>query len=77
MSFVMHRDGEPAVTIPPEVEREAIEAGSDKPVDDYVAAYILKHPAEAKAAAKAFKSRGTPAEKATTTDAAPASPKEE
>lgn len=53
MSFIMHRDGELAVAIPPEVERAAIEAGSDQPVLDYVAAFHEAHPAEAKAAAKA------------------------
>lgn len=76
MSFVMHRDGEPPVAIPAEVERAAVEAGSDKPVDDYVADYLKKHPTEAKAAAKAPKAKATPAAKATTPDAASASPKE-
>lgn len=54
MSFIMHRDGELAVPIPPEVERAAIEAGSDQPVLDFVAAFHEQHQAEAKAAAKAF-----------------------
>lgn len=54
MTFVMHRDGEPAIPIPPEVERAAIEAGSDKPVHDYVVDWLKQHPAEAKAAKAAF-----------------------
>jgi len=76
MSSVMHREGEPAVAIPPDVERAAIEAGSDALVEKYVADYLKEHPTEAKAAAKASKAKATPAAKATTPDAAPASPKE-
>lgn len=67
MSFTMHRDGEPAIPIPPDVERATIEAGSDAPVEEYCAKWMKEHPAETKAAKDAFKK----AAKATT-DAAPA-----
>lgn len=53
MSTIMQRPGEPPVPIPPEVERAAIEAGSEEPITAYITAWLKDHPAEAKAARKA------------------------